>query len=254
MVDAASPQRSEISQAAVDLIVAEEVSSPAAYEKKYRHPEWPGAQSGVTIGCGYDVGQNSEAQFRNDWQGVIPDAMVDALAETCGITGEAAAPHAQRLRAVVDVPWAAATEVFEKRTCPRYIALTKRYLANWDKLSPDSKGALVSLVFNRGASFNNDGDRYREMRNIKAHMAAGNFDRIPAEFRSMKRIWEGKGVDGVVRRRDHEADLFERGLHSAPQPVPVEPQPVPAPAPAEHHHTLGEQLADAFWRLFGWRK
>lgn len=250
-------ERSEISQAAVDEIVTEEVSSPSVYEKKYRRPEWPGAQSGVTIGCGYDVGQNSEAQFRNDWAGVIPDAMVDALAGTCGITGEAAAPHAQRLKAIVDVPWSAATEVFEKRTCPRYIALTKRYLPNWDNLSPDSKGALVSLVFNRGASFTKDGDRYREMRNIRQHMIDQRFDLIPAEFRDMKRIWVGQGVDGLLARRDREAALFERGLQSSPQPAPAPLPPATQSAPAqprEHHQTLGEQITDAFWRLFSWKK
>lgn len=256
--------KSEISQAAVDLIVEHEVSSPALYEKKFRHPEWPGEQSGVTIGCGYDVGQNSEVQFRNDWAGIIPDDMLDALAETCGITGPAAAQHARRLHATVDVPWSAATEVFEKRTCPRYIALAKRYLPNWDRLSPDCKGALTSLVFNRGASFNKDGERYAEMRNIKAHMAAQRFDRIPDEFRSMKRIWEGRGVDGLLRRRDDEARLFERGLRAAP-PVPPQvvpkpaPKPTPAPAPKstpvdEPSQTLAEQLADAFWRLFGWKR
>ena len=37
------------SQAAFDLIVAQEVSSKAYYEKNYRRPEWPGEQSGATV-------------------------------------------------------------------------------------------------------------------------------------------------------------------------------------------------------------
>lgn len=221
---------SEISKEAVDLIVSEEVSSPAVYEKKYRRPEWPGAMSGVTIGCGYDVGQNSQAQLRKDWDGVIPAAMIDALAQTCGITGEAAKPHAHRLRAVVDVPWDAALKVFEKNTLPRYIALARRHLPNTEKLSPDSFGAIVSLVFNRGASFGNDGARYVEMRNIKAHMLTGQFYKIPAEFRAMKRLWPN--LPGLLRRRDREADLFAKGLKAAVVPPASKPAPAPSPAPA----------------------
>ena len=44
------------SQAAIDLIVREEVGSQARYKHKYQHPEWPGGASGVTIGVGYDCG------------------------------------------------------------------------------------------------------------------------------------------------------------------------------------------------------
>lgn len=223
----------KVSKAAIELIVAEEVSSRALYEKLYRSTEWPGASSGVTIGIGYDVGQNTQAQLRKDWSGVIPDRMIDALAPTCGVTGPAAKPHAARLKGVIDVPWDAALQVFERCSLPRYLALTERALPNTDKLSPDSLGALVSLVFNRGASFAMQEDRYREMRAIKAHMASGAFERIPGELRAMKRLWPT--LPGLLRRRDREAELFTRGLKIAPvpQPVPVpaEPPPVPTPVP-----------------------
>jgi GH24 family phage-related lysozyme (muramidase) len=73
-------------------------------------------------------------------------------------------------------------------------------------------GALVSLVFNRGASLGPD-DKRKEMRNIAAHMQARNFDAIPAEIRAMKRIWEGKPkLRGLLVRRDKEAAFFEEGL------------------------------------------
>jgi hypothetical protein len=48
------------------------------------------------------------------------------------------------------------------------------------------------------------------MRIIRDHMASGQFDRIPDEFRSMKRLWPN--MVGLRNRRDHEADLFEKGL------------------------------------------
>ena len=43
------------SQAAFDLIVKEEVSSEAVYRKKYQRPEWPGVNSGATVGIGFNL-------------------------------------------------------------------------------------------------------------------------------------------------------------------------------------------------------
>jgi GH24 family phage-related lysozyme (muramidase) len=32
--------------------------------------------------------------------------------------------------------------------------------------------------------------------------------------RSMKRLWVGKGLDGLLRRRDEEAELIEKAKHA----------------------------------------
>ena len=198
------------SQAAIDLIVAEEVSSQAAYQKLYQHPEWPGGASGVTIGIGYDCGYSTANTIQGDWGDKLPSAMVAALQAVAGIHGSPASSHAHELRGVVTVPWTAAMAVFIGRDMPKWEGIVSRALPNTDKLSPDSFGAIVSLTYNRGPSFDQGGDRYREMRAIKAHMATGQFAEIPGEFRSMKRLWPN--VSGLQHRRDHEAALFEKGL------------------------------------------
>ena len=79
-------------------------------------------------------------------------------------------------------------------------------------------------MYNRGAAFSSLGDRYAEMRAIKVHMVNNNPENIPAEFRSMKRLWVGKGLDGLLARRDREAKLFERGL------TPAASKPLPSPS------------------------
>lgn len=225
---------SEISQEAIDLIVREEVSSEQTYRKRYTRPEWPGVASGVTIGIGYDVGYSTPAKLRADWSGRIPDSMIAALTRACGVTGESARALAKSLRSSVNVPWEAAMSNFEDVVLPRWIATVKNKLPNANKLPPDCLGALVSLAYNRGPSFNNTGDRYREMRAIRALMAAGQFSGIPAQFRSMKRLWPS--VPGLQGRREREAQLFERGLKKpAPRqetqpPVKMPPPPdIPAP-------------------------
>lgn len=242
-----------ISKAALDLIIREEVSSKARYEAKYRRPEWPGASSGATIGIGYDLGQTSPATVRADWQGRVPTAMLEAMLSACGATGAAGKTAAQRIRSKVEIPWALAIAVHEERVVPRWVDKVRRALPNTDQLSPDCLGALVSLTFNRGPSFSNTGARYAEMRRIKAHMTSQVFERIPPEFRSMKRLWPT--LPGLQKRREAEARLFEKGLKFAPAPAieptrPPRPDPIdwidpdePAtPAPATPAPLAGEQV------------
>jgi hypothetical protein len=227
-----------ISQAAIDLIVREEVSSKEAYERNYRRPEWPGGSSGVTIGIGYDIGAgvSDKAQLWADWRGRIADHMITALEPAIGVTGERAQVLTARLHDKVDVPWDAAMAVFEQVDVPRWYAICAKALPNFEKLPPDCRGALVSLAYNRGASFSKQRDpgdaqdRHREMRAIRQHMAQRRFERIPDEFRSMKRLWRGKGLDGLLARRDREAVLFEAGLRRPPAQVAA-PTPVPPSRP-----------------------
>ncbi|MGE0039143.1 MAG: hypothetical protein AB7S93_26405 [Xanthobacteraceae bacterium] len=251
-----------ISQAAIDLIVREEVSSREVYERNYRRPEWPGGSSGVTIGIGYDVGAgvSGKAQLWADWRGHIPDHMIAVLEPAIGITGERARVLTARLRDRVDVPWDAATAVFEGVDIPRWYAICAKALPNFEKLPPDCRGALVSLAYNRGGSFSKQRDpgdaqdRHREMRAIRQHMVERRFERIPDEFRSMKRLWRGKGLDGLLARRDREAALFETGLRRPATPM-AGPAPVPQPkitASTANRIGWGAAFVSAFGALAHW--
>lgn len=204
------------SKAAFDLIVAEEVSSKATYTKKYTRPEWPGEQSGATVGIGYDLGQTDAGIIRADWAGVVPESMLAVMVSASGKTAAAGKRATAQIHDLVNIPWDAAIKVHERAVVPRWEADLEKKLPNTDLLSPDSFGALLSLVFNRGFSFNKTDDRYREMRAIKAHMKAKNFDAIPGEFRSMKRLWPNSV--GLRKRRDTEAALFEKGLRAQAEP------------------------------------
>jgi GH24 family phage-related lysozyme (muramidase) len=82
-------------------------------------------------------------------------------------------------------------------------------LPNVRDLPPDCYGALLSLVFNRGAAFEAQGERFTEMRNIQGLMQSKQFDGIPAQIRAMKRLWPSTGL---ATRREQEAKLCEKGL------------------------------------------
>ena len=219
----------EISQAAIDLIVAEEVSSKAYYISHYQHPEWPGGASGVTIGIGYDLGYSTRDQIAADWGALVPADMLAVMQGCAGITGGRAQAMLGGVRSAILIPWDAAMDVFMNHDVPKWTAICRSHLPNFDELSPDCKGAIVSLAYNRGPSFDAVGDRAREMRDIKQNMIARTFANIPDDFRSMKRLWPN--VSALQHRRDHEAALFAAGL-GKPAIAPPAPGAQPPATPA----------------------
>jgi hypothetical protein len=205
---------SRCSQAALDLIWQEETGGDDYYAKSNeRRADWPRGASGVTIGGFYDLGYVTRAELRRDWGGVLPAAMVEALAGVVGIHGPPARSHARELDDVVSVPIEAARQVFVTREIPKWEAAVAK-LPNARHLSADCFGVLVSLAMNRGASFAKKGDRYREMRVIRYDLQALRLADIPAQLRSMRRLWAKDG--DLWNRRGHEAELFEKGLAVAP--------------------------------------
>lgn len=212
-----------ISRRAYDLIVRHETGGRAYYERVYGgRPVWPKGASGVTIGFGYDLGFVGEDKARRDWD-ALPPADLAALLDVVGLrAGNTPAAELQRrvreLRRIV-IGWDAAEAVFRASSLPEFTRLTAAHLPNCEALSPDSFGALVSLTFNRGPSYGKDGERYREMRALKAAMSDRNFAAIPAVLRAMKRIWVGSQIEAeMTRRRENEARLFEDGLANAARP------------------------------------
>jgi hypothetical protein len=213
----------EISQAAIDMIVAEEVSSKTTYIARYQHPEWPGGASGVTVAIGYDLGYSTRLQIGADFGGHVMPEMLAAMQRCAGVHGEAAHALLGQVRSQIVIPWDVAMDVFLQRDVPKWTETCRSHLPHFDELGADCKGALVSLAYNRGASFDMAGDRYAEMRLIKVHMLDRTFDGIPGAFRAMKRLWPN--MSGLRNRREHEAALFERGLSAPSAPIPAPPPP-----------------------------
>jgi len=203
-----------ISTAARDLIIEQEVTSEAAYKKKYRRPEWPGGGSGVTVGIGYDLGMADRAKITRDWQDHVDPAMLKVMASCAGVYGKEARPLAARVKSQILIEWDDAIQVFDDVDMPDWEAQVTRKIPKAADLNEDCLGVLVSLAYNRGAAgFTKDGDRYREMRAIRDAIQNGNLEDVPAELRSMKRLWpDSSGVGGLRARREAEAKLWERGM------------------------------------------
>lgn len=177
-------------------------------------PDWPGGMSGVTIGDGYDLGYSTKEDVAKDWGLYLAPNAVAALQTVVGVHGSPAHSHAQELHWIT-IPWVAAQAVFIGRDVPKWTAICAADLENFAELPPTCRGMVVSIAFNRGDSWkipaNEDRTgRYVEMRDIKAHMAAREFNKIPADILSMRRLWP-EGSD-LWRRREHEAMTFQTAL------------------------------------------
>jgi len=168
--------------------------------------KWPGGQSGITIGYGYDLGYRTLMEFTRDWTGKLSGTTMQRLASVIGKRGDNARIASLSL-ADIRIPQAASADVLRANTIPWAIAETRRVFPGVERLPEDVAGALVSLVFNRGGGM--QGDTRREMRAIQRAVLTGDLREIAAQLRAMKRLWVGKGLDGLLRRRDDEARLVE---------------------------------------------
>ena len=197
------------SKKAFDLILKYEIGGGRIYYDKYlKNPVWPKGASGITIGIGYDLGYNSLDQFEKDWKDKLPPEDFNVLKQAVGVKSIKAAALADKLNLKsIFIPWEIALSVFENSTLPRFIEETKKAFPESEKLHPDAFGALVSLVFNRGASM--EGDTRREMKEIRDLVPRKNYKAIGRRIREMKRLWVGKGLNGLLVRRDEEASLVE---------------------------------------------
>lgn len=168
--------------------------------------DWPGGDSGITIGLGYDLGYESADDFETDWSPLLSAGDFTTLTQVCGLKGTQAQAKASGLK-TIKIKSSDAQQVFLERSVPKYQAQTQKAFPGVDDLPADAQGALFSLVYNRGASMS--GDSRAEMRAIRDLVPKGDLQGIADQIRAMKRLWEGKGLDGLLKRRDAEADLVE---------------------------------------------
>ncbi len=195
---------------AVMLIVAHESNAVRPYVPLNS------SSSGVTLGIGYDIAHHSPEEVRRDWGSHLLAEDLERLVRATSLVGQSALDYCQTELGGMLIRPEQGVEVFQRASLPKYERLTQRCYSTWEEVHPYCYGALVSLIFNRGPGLGVKGqsswDTRREMREIQEAMQHREFDRVPDLIRSMKRLWEDKGLAGLLRRRDEEADLFENGL------------------------------------------
>jgi len=201
------------------FIAMKETGGLNYYDQHTRLPHFPGEQSGITIGVGYDLRWQNEASFRALWSRHLSEEAINELAKDIGKKGSQ--PRVEVLQQMgIDVPFSAAWPVFVEHTIPDYYAQTKAIYPSMPRLPALCRSTLVSLVYNRGPRLGNS-DRRKEMREIRdiliradrsdSHVEKESILGLVAdELLSMRRLWPHSA--GLRKRREDEAALWHQGL------------------------------------------
>jgi hypothetical protein len=193
-----------LSKPGYDLIIEFEVGGRSGYDP---HPEAPDERySGITIGLGYDLHMTTKVVILDDWQ-ALGSITVGRLAATQPYYGKSAKAHLHEVHDII-ISWAPANDVFMKIDVPREYARARKALPGFEALRPNAQAALISLIFNRGASM--VGDNRKEMRAIRDLVPKKDYAGMAVQFRAMIRVWRGTTIErGMTRRRLAEAKLME---------------------------------------------
>ena len=196
------------SKQALDLIFEYEVGGGKSYYDKYlSRPTWPGGASGLTLAIGVDCGYYTPTELEKIFH-FLPKEQLEIVKGGSGKKGQAGREYTKAIQKHnIKVTWEQALEIFEALTWPKFAKLAEKAFPGLDQLCDNAYGAIVSLVFNRGSAM--QGDSRLEMRNIRNLVPKKDYKGIAKELRKMKRVWKGKGLDGLLARRDAEADLVE---------------------------------------------
>ncbi|WP_230679723.1 pesticin C-terminus-like muramidase, partial [Pseudomonas fluorescens] len=173
------------------------------------------ANSGVTIGYGYDLGQQTAARVDAELKDLYTPEEIERLKGALGKKGQDARDYVHNVSSIsISKDNALKLAVIMKK---RYAQQVVDVYPKAINLHPDCQGVLLSLVVNRGNSLSGSTPakalKRLEMKQIKEDFDNDKPELIPSRLRSMKRLWENDPTTaGVATRREKEAVFFEEAL------------------------------------------
>ncbi|MGL6289259.1 MAG: hypothetical protein ACRC2H_01065 [Silanimonas sp.] len=204
----AAAQALPVERCAADMLVRWEVTSAAAYTRRYQSPIWPGGASGITWGVGYDGGHQFAGVIRREW---AAHPAAPRLSTTAGLTGAEARAALPTYRDIV-VPYSLAYQVLLEASIPRYRAAARRaYGPAFDTAHPAVQCALIVEVYNRGEAM--AGNRRIERRHIRGVcLPARDWPCVADQLEMSCRVWANDRVNGpgLCNRRISEATVIRR--------------------------------------------
>jgi GH24 family phage-related lysozyme (muramidase) len=169
---------------------------------------WPGGDSGITIGLGYDLSQVTLEQFRRDWS-LLEGRTLASLSRAVGIRGGEAALMAQQYKNI-HIQRDDAVRVFSRAQALQDYAQAEQTFPGIQRLPPPAQAALVSLVYNQGMRLG--GEKRREVALIHDAVLTKNLREVAKQFRSLSRSAAAAHMRGLAKRRESEAELVESAL------------------------------------------
>jgi GH24 family phage-related lysozyme (muramidase) len=193
------------------IISKESLESILKWEKYESQPYVPSkggdGRSGVTLGYGYDLGQQGTEQIKKDLALYYSPNQIQRLLKAQGKKGVSAQALVSGLSNITISKDKAYDMVMIVKK--RYAEATLKIYPDILKYHPHCQGAILSLVYNRYIGLK--GNRRKEMREIQEDLKK-NGSNVPISLRRMKRLWTTKQNRGLQARREDEAKIFEKGL------------------------------------------
>ncbi|MGP6430103.1 MULTISPECIES: pesticin C-terminus-like muramidase [unclassified Pseudomonas] len=187
-----------------------------AIEAYREHPyALPDNNSGITIGYGYDLGQQTAARVDAELKDLYTPQEIESLKGALGKKGQDARDYVHNVSSIsISKDNALKLAVIMKK---RYAQQVVDVYPKAVNLHPDCQGVLLSLVVNRGNALTGNtpakAQKRLEMKQIKEDFDNDQPELIPSRLRSMKRLWENDpSTAGVATRREKEAVFFEEAL------------------------------------------
>ena len=200
----------QISKKGIAKIDYWETGGREYYEKFLSNFTWPHGSSGVTVGFGFDCGYYTKQEIINTWTGYVNGNVIALMLEVAGMKGIMAKKAITEQMRRAYISYDIAGQVFFDKILPSEARRTESTYPGVNELFPDAQAAILDLIYNRGPKLEDEkGENKRaEMKAIRPMIAAKDYTGMAAQIRSMKRLWIGKGMDGLIERRDGEADLI----------------------------------------------
>lgn len=172
-----------------------------------RHLSWPGGNSGVTLGAGYDMGGRSADQIRGELSAIgLPSAQAEVCAAAAGLRRHPARDYGHAHRTEVDMTGEQerALLAFELRHVVAAV-----HTAVHVPLTQHQQDALISFAFNIGEhGFRSS----TTLRLLNQGDYAGAAERMKDWNKS-----GGEVMRGLVNRRRDEVEFFNKPDASGPR-------------------------------------
>jgi hypothetical protein len=171
--------------------------------------------SGVTIGYGYDLGQQTAAAVDAELRDLYTAEEIERLKGALGKKGQQARDFVHNVSSISISKENALKLVTIMKA--RYAQQVVNVYPKVVNLHPDCQGVLLSLVINRGNALSGNTPAKHasrlEMRQMKEDFDNDQPELVPSRLRGMKRLWENDpNTTGVATRREKEAVFFEEAL------------------------------------------
>ncbi|OCP05795.1 MULTISPECIES: hypothetical protein [unclassified Ensifer] len=195
-----------LSDRAIELFFKHEAMTESSYIRTTRNGPRKDFFGSVSIGFGYSLFNVTRQKFEADWGDILDDDVVEKLVPALGLRGDAVDAFLASDAGKVSISYAEAKDNFIRTTFGPYAGRLLTSIPQARELSPDCFGAVMSVAYFKGFTFDSNAVRNEGMRSLKKAIEERDLGSIPGIIRSLDTM---RRLPGVQQRLDELASLCE---------------------------------------------